>query len=219
MSEVWVAIPSANAPLCGETFAVWQARGYRTAVLVDGDTPDPANADMIVRTPDYRGYGWAVNTLCRALTDVDWVVTGGDDILPDPDHAPEDIAAECVKHFKGTFGVMQPVGDPWNDYCIKKCAGSPWMGKDFRRRINQGRGPYIEDFVHYYDDTYLRATCIRYGCYWEHPDITHTHEHWTKKKVARPAYLVKAEARVETSRLLFEKLVREGFVGTEPLPR
>jgi hypothetical protein len=217
MSEVWYAIPSANAPLCGETFAVWQARGYRTAVLVDGDTPDPANADLIVRSPDYRGYGWAVNTLCRALTDVEFVVSGGDDILPDPDHAPEDIAAECVAHFKGTLGVMQPTGDPWNDYCIRKCAGSPWLGREFRARANMGNGPYWEDYRHYYDDTELMNVAQGLRIFWQRPDLIHKHEHWTKVGIPRPVYLEKASAGHDRSKALFEARRLAGFPGSELL--
>jgi hypothetical protein len=214
VSEVWLAIPTANAPQCAVTFADWKAMGYRTACLIDGATPIPDNADLVVRTPDYGGYGWAVNLLCRVLRDVPWVVTGGDDILPDLDHAPEAIARECEEHFNGTMGVMQPTGDPWNDNCISKCAGSPWMGREFRLRANLGLGPYCEDYRQYYDDTELMNVCQRAGIFWQRPDLTHTHEHWTKKKIPRPAYLEKAAAGHDRSKALFEKRRSEGFPGS-----
>jgi hypothetical protein len=216
--DVWYAIPSANAEQCAATFAVWQARGYKTAVLVDGNRPFPDNADLIVRAPIYRGYGASVNLLCSLLPDVDWVCTGGDDILPDPDHDPKDIARQCAEHFNGTYGVMQPVGDRWLNACIEKFAGSPWMGREWRRRINQGRGPIWEEYGHFYDDCEHKAVAEREGVYWMRSDLIHLHEHWTKKNIPRPAYLVDKGAREPISRSLFEQRRSAGFPGSEPLP-
>lgn len=218
MSHVWYCIPSANAPQCTETFARWQAAGYMTAVLIDGDAPEPENADLIVRVEQYPGYGGSVNELCRRLPDVDWIITGGDDTYPDETHSPDQIAQECDAHFKGTFGVMQPTGDPWLENCIKNFCGSPWMGREFRRRANMGTGPYCAAYGHLYDDTELQNIAIRERCFWQRPDLAQIHNHWTKKGIPRPEYLLKYESNVFNSKRLFETRRAAGFPGSEFLP-
>ena len=44
-----------------------------------------------------------------------------------------------------TFGVMQPTGDRWGERngiaTIDRIAGSPWMGREFCRRMYHGSGP------------------------------------------------------------------------------
>jgi hypothetical protein len=148
--SVVYAIPVAAsvADAAGQCFEKWQHMGYRTAALIDGDAPAPPNADGIIRVDEYPGYGGSVNELCRHLTDFDWVVTGGHDTFP-ADKPAQVIAAELTAHFGGTFGVMQPTGDLFNDSCINHFCGSPWMGREFRRRANAGKGPYWPDYQHY----------------------------------------------------------------------
>jgi hypothetical protein len=95
---------------------------------------------VIISSPDgYRGYAKSVNALVSLALEnepgVEWLVTGGDDVLPDPDHSAEEIARECSLYFSdhlwtyrtfqpefdsqicasdsATFGVMQPTGDRW----------------------------------------------------------------------------------------------------------
>jgi hypothetical protein len=136
----------------------------------------------------------------------DWFVTGGDDVLPDPNHSAEEIARQCSEHFGectdisdsgsigtlikwGTFGVMQPTGhrygeDPTNPNpalrtaYIDRVAGSPWMGRSWCERINQGKGPLWPEFQHMHVDEALRAVAVKLGVYWERPDLIHFHNHW-----------------------------------------
>lgn len=218
MTDVFYAIPTANPAQCGETFARWRSLGYRTAALVDGETPEPANCDLCVRFERYGGYGWSVNRLCERLPDADWIVTGGDDTLPEPGLPPAVIAAQCAEHFRGTFGVMQPTGDPWLNHCIKHFAGSPWMGREFRRRIRLGTGPYDERYFHYFDDCALKAYATKHAGYWERPDLAQVHEHWTKRGIERPDYLKPKASREPISRMLYQRELAAGFPGSEPLP-
>lgn len=203
------AIPSANPELCTATFAQWKARGYTTAVLIDGDAQKPGNADLVFRVPVYEGYGASVNELCRHLDDADWIVTGGDDVSPAC--AAWLIAEECTAHFRGTFGVMQPGGP-------KHCCVSPWLGKEFRRRANRGAGPYWPEYFHFFDDTELKLVAEREGCFWRRNDIEQEHDHWSKRTGVRPAYLEKAAAGWKRASDLFESRRAAGFPGSEFLP-
>lgn len=218
MSEVWYAIPSANPAQCTETFARWKDRGYMTAVLVDGDAPEPGNADLVVRVESYPGYGGSVNLLCSKLPDIDWIVTGGDDQWPDTLRDAQKIAMQCTAHFNGTFGVMQPIGDPWLNNCARFFCGSPWLGREFRRRVNRGTGPYNAEYFHYYDDTELQAVATMLQCFWQRTDVTQVHNHWTKKQQPRPDYMVRHHPREQTSRVLFERRAKANFPGHELIP-
>src|SRR5258708_96797 len=92
----------------------------------------------------YPGYAQAVNGLVRGVLEWDptcnWIVTGGDDVFPDPNHTADEIAEQCRQHFAWqncrvnpegiycpperrnalnrefeTFGVMQPTGDSYGE--------------------------------------------------------------------------------------------------------
>lgn len=217
--EIWLTIPCAVPEIGSATLAKWKARGYRTAVLVDGDTPAPDNADLVHREETYRGYGWAINKLVELIPQADIYIGGGHDNDPDPDRAPQTIGAECVEKFGGLFFVMQPIGDPWMDHCVKSFCGSPWIGRDFAKRANRGRGPYWEEYVHYYDDTELQNIAIREKCFWQRPDLSQEHHHWTKlDPKIRPEHLQKHAARVASSRDLFTRRRAAGFPGSDFLP-
>ena len=215
MSDIWFATPSANVELASGTFKAWQEAGYKTAALIDPGCPEPSNVDLLVRCDHYYGYGWANNLLSSKLTDVDWIVFGGDDGLPDPNHKPQDIARECTQHFNGTFGVMQPIGEEWLNRCIATFCGSPWIGKEFRRRANQGHGPYWEAYRHYYDDTELQNRAIAFNCFWQRSDLSHYHNHWTRRLIDRPKHLIDKAALEAMSRDLFLKRCVDGFPGSE----
>src|SRR6266850_4068145 len=113
--SVWFAIASARPN--GGTVSEWKAKGYRIALFRDIGAPDIA-ADIVISNV-YEGYAKAVNALCKRILDEDplaeWIVTGGDDNSPDPNHTPDEIASQCTEHFNGTFGVMQPTGDRWGE--------------------------------------------------------------------------------------------------------
>lgn len=99
-----------------------------------------------------------------------------------------------------TFGVMQPTGDRWGENpnhpredtrsaYIDRVAGSAWLGREFCRRVNGGRGPLWsgnpqaerkidrKGYTHMFVDEELRHVAVKLGIYWERPDLTHHHAH------------------------------------------
>lgn len=220
--SVWLTIPSARPPAeVGKTLLEWYRKGYNLALWRDQqDNLSAAFKNDLERifiiVGDYPGYAQAVNLLTRAVFARDpqcnWIVAGGDDTLPDPNHTPEGIALECSIYFaaraigktpdeavniftnpelirpmmKGsTFGVMQPTGDRWGDKngaYIDRVAGSPWIGREFCKRMNQGLGPYHPGFQHMHVDECLQEVAIKLDVFWQRPDLIHKHEHWGQPK-------------------------------------
>jgi hypothetical protein len=209
----------------------------------------------------------------RRYDDADWFVTGGDDVLPDPNKSAEEIARECSEHFAQlhmdyseyeppehadtgvhpftmqarvmtgeqmqTFGVMQPTGhrygeDPTNPNpalrtaYIDRVAGSPWMGRSWCERINQGKGPLWPEFQHMHVDEALRAVAVKLGVYWERPDLIHFHNHWglphegeKHGQASRmPEHLKKwnTPEHWRESKAILDRLKSEDFKSCMPLP-
>lgn len=157
---------------------------------------------------NYRGYAAAMNFLIAHVLLVDpgcnWIVAGADDTWPDPDHNPAVIAKECSIYFAeysihrrglilpgdpdqdwrrmSTFGVMQPTGDrDFGDAAgpyVDRVASSPWIGREFARRVNKGRGVFCEEYFHMGCDEHLQEVAIKLGVFWQWPQITHMHMHW-----------------------------------------
>jgi hypothetical protein len=233
--SVWICIPSIRPG--GGTLPEWKARGYKVAVLRQGD-PFP-EADITIRTDKYLGWAESVNLTVKTVMILDkeaeWFVAGGDDTLPDPDHTPEQIAAECRAHFYGrlfptaiipdpgfaTFGVMQPTGDlkHWNS-AIDKFAGSPWMGREWCRRAFGGRGPIWPEFHHMFGDEHLQRCAEKLGVFWQRPDLTHKHMHALRPgshatRVGDPALF--GRKHWDESTALFRRLEAGGFKEAEEL--
>lgn len=228
MSSVWYAIPSKRpAAEADPVLRAWKARGYRVAVMRDrGDEPLTEPDYQFVT--EYPGYSVAVNWLVfyilQADHDAEWIVTGGDDVLPDTNHTAEEIAQECTAHFRGTFGVMQPTGDTWRGSNIEAIAGSPWMGREFCERAYRGDGPMWPEYFHMRNDDELQLVAIKLGCFWQRKDLVHEHRHWGRaepgKKIEVPAFLERANS-AENWRLMTEIFNRRkaaGFPGHEPKP-
>ncbi len=262
--SVYFAIPSARPP--EEALPVlrqWQERGYRVVIQRDigciggMDSLFSPMSDLercahwAVERP-YVGYPEAVNFLCRCIIRDDpqseWIVCGGDDTLPDPNHSAEEIAWECRHHFEGIhqargfdlgytpvhqmglYGVMQPTGDPWSDSqgrTIERIAGSPWIGREFARRMYGGRGPLCEEYYHCGEDEELMQVAIKYGVFWQRPDLVHHHQHWGRPKAgekmvhssAMPAFLAKANSGEEWQKFkrIFAERKAAGWPGSEPI--
>jgi|GEM_PF-844730 len=216
--EVWLAIPSANAENCRRNLPEWRTRGYRIAVLQDGARED-VPADEIVVVDDYPGWPGSVNVLLeRAVPrSADIIVTGGDDMLPDPDHSASDLGRAFFEHFEGTFGVMQPHGDVYKGtatYC-----GSPWLGRDWCDRMYAGRGPLCEAFTHNWADMelYWVARCL--GRLWVRDDLTQYHDHFSRRGEAAPDYWTNSATRHDQQdTLTFIARAATGFPGHEPVP-
>jgi len=227
--SVYLCIPSARPD--GGTIPKWTEAGYKTAIWRDpGAPPIEANITIVGR---YPGYSKASNALIKlALADpaCQWVVGGGDDVLPEPNKSPEQIADECYGHFvgdfsRGTFGVMQPTADrygenaigPWprGSAYIDRVCGSPWMGRAFCERINGGRGPWWEEFFHMFSDEALQNVALKLGILWQRRDLCHRHLHWGVNGDIQqmPEFLryVNTSQHWESSKAIFERLKSSGF--------
>ena len=216
--STWLAIPS-KRPLseCGPTLDLWRAQGYKIALFRDIGEDIPC--DLLI-AGKYPGYGAAINKLARAVFELDqtagWIVTGGDDTEPDPNKTSYQIAVECTTFFLGTFGVMQPIGD---GHGIDSICGSPWIGRDFCRRMYGGNGPYCEEYRHMFDDQELQHVALMLGVLWQRKDLTHKHNHWTWTTGQCPDFLKDANSRAHWDRVrdLFHRRHDQRFPGHEPI--
>ncbi len=248
--SVWFAIPSKRPPEEAEpVLKLWRDRGYHVALWRD-DASEHIEAEVMHCGP-YPGYAKAVNYLCRVILDTyphaEWIVTGGDDVEPDPNHSAETIAAQCSEMFgrlahrvivgpeltlggpMSTWGVMQPTGDRWGETdiipgktgaYIDRVCGSPWMGREFCRRMYQGQGPLFSGYFHMFEDEELQCVAQRLGVLWQRRDLTHYHRHYGREGKPRPAFLDQAASREhwKVSEDLFKIRQMAGFPGHEPIP-
>ncbi len=230
--------------------------GYKIALWFDtGAEIWPADVQM--SGAQYPGYARAVNTLIAHIMSVvdqkqeaQWFVTGGDDVWPDPKHKALEIAFTCADHFSDpirhmywneqqcednrTMGVMQPTGDRWHEGVggfqnapIDRVCGSPWMGREFCRRINQGNGPLWHEYEHMYVDEELQNVAEKYGILWQRRDLVQKHQHWGRGGTDRaivnepkiPEHLKKWNSldHWRRSKGIFEKRKLAGFPGSEPI--
>jgi hypothetical protein len=245
--SVWLCIPSARPPTEAEKcLAKWRKQGYKVALWRD-------NADGISQIGDgweilhigkYPGYAQAVNSLIATVMDnhpdAEWFVTGGDDVEPDMHHTAEEIAAQCREYFGSvprltnlamqagesfeTFGVMQPTGDRFAGGSIYRICGSPWMGREFCKRINRGKGPLWPEYTHMFVDEELQNVAIKYGILWQRRDLIHLHHHFTRHgsiavSTPPPEHLVKWNTREhwDASKAIFTARKAAGFPGSGPL--
>jgi len=223
--SVWYVVPSATDKFEATSLPLWQSRGYRVAVFRNaGASPFP-KADMVVMGK-YYGYTRATNDLCRAVfetdTRADVVIAGGDDIDPDPHATPDQVVEQFKEHFGGTFGVMQPTGDRWmidesGKAASERICGSPWLGKDFIRRMYQGKGAFCEAYFHFFCDEELWHIATKLEVLWQRRDLTHHHHHWSREGRPRPKYLHPARLNWDDARVLFNRRREAGFPGHEPL--
>lgn len=274
MSNVWYAIPSARPD--GGTIPQWVDMGYKIAVYLDKCPPigtvcrgerTVSSGPCSVTIRDFRsipydhlnypldgkypGYAKAVNNLVREILMTDpqaeWIVTGGDDVSPDPNHTPEEIARQCSWYFSlegykegephipaATFGVMQPTGDRWGENepwaraqypdapaYIDRICGSPWMGREFCRRMYGGKGPLFEGYRHMRVDEELQEVAKKLGVLWQRRDLIQYHAHAQREEGGEiPAFLreVYGPAHWEESTKMFESRKAAGFPGYEPIP-
>ena len=247
--STWLTIPSKrSAAEVNRTLALWRHQGYRIAIWRDpGD--EPVECDLMIQRA-YPGYAQAVNELAFAVLEADpscdWIVAGGDDTEPDPNHTADEIARECSEHFVRcnvdflkteeeqplksvkTFGVMQPTGDRFASGSIDRIAGSPWLGREWCLRANQGQGPFWPEFVHMYGDECLMRTAEILGAYWRRPDLIHFHNHFMRASDAIdspaiqkpiPAHLVEwnSAPHWNAMKAIFKGLEAQNFEPCMPL--
>jgi hypothetical protein len=226
MTQPIFAVPTANPEKCSATFKKWQEMGYLTAALVDGNTPFPRHMTFGLRAQIYKGWPTAVNALLKDLmlnTGAEWFIAAGDDMAPDPNLRGEVIAAQCTEHFKGTLGVMQPTGDPWMVDASGRCAaericGSPWLGREFIRRWNNGKGPFSEEYFHCYADEQLHDETLPNGFLWQRKDLSHWHHHPNRTGEKPPGYMQVANNHFRSDQAAFRRWQAAGSKMPPLLP-
>jgi len=221
--SVWYAIPSIRPEAeAMEVLSRWQAIGYKVALQRD-EGEFMSQVDFCLERP-YNGYACAVNRLVKTILhgdpDCQWVVTGGDDVHPDPDHSPEEIAAECTEHFKGTLGVMQPTGDRYmvdreGRGAAERVCISPWMGRAFCERVNGGTGPLWHEYVHEFVDAELHDVAKGLGILWHRSDLSQHHKWWGREGQEQPEHLKHLAAQWDTVKAIYEGRKAAGFPGSE----
>lgn len=205
-SRVWFAIPVAQACVkeAQLTFEEWNALGYNCIALVDGPC-HPYNC-VCREVTTYMGWAWATNLLAEFLgSQFDWLVAGGHDVFPHPDLKAVEIAAQCLDHFKGTYGVMQPCGDAYGALADRSACVSAWIGRDFCEK----HGPFHEGYFHFWADTELKHVATKAvtsngasGLWWR-DDLAQYHDHHLRRPGARPEHLKEANARAKDDEALF----------------
>jgi len=150
-----------------------------------------------------------------------------------------------------SFGVMQPTGDRWGETTCPVCrglggplesiqcvsckgtmrqatidriAGSPWMGREFCRRMYHGSGPMYNGYHHNFADEELQNVAIKLGVFWQRRDLMQEHRHWARPRGDWADCPEWARAindpRLsdwDKSKALFAARKAAGFPGHEPL--
>jgi hypothetical protein len=215
--EVWFAIPSASPDKCRAVLPIWKKMGYRIAVLQGPNRAD-IPADICVWTDSYVGWAHSVNFLCKEVVPASCqiVVTGGDDMLPDPNHTADELAEQFLNRFPNTFGVMQPHGDEY--LASRRYCGSPFLGRAWIDTMYAGAGPFFGNYFHNWADNELYWVARGLGALWERPDLSHFHDHFTRSGRTQPTYWKNIENRDLDDCLLYYSRAMTGFAGHEPLP-
>lgn len=233
------AIPSANPALCRLNVIQWVRKGYSVHILVDNLTDEwqdvcreliaarPVGRDQCQRISvmslatfrfvAYPGYYVTVNTLSKtallADPDLKVVVTGGDDMLPDPALTADEAQDLYLKHYPRTDGVMQPVGDDMDG--TDRICGSPWLGREWCLRGYNGRGAFWPEYHSFYGDEELLNVAKLQGRLTQEPAMNQRHEHWSRADSAnhmkKQPYHDRNQERWEKDKAIFTKRQADGF--------
>jgi hypothetical protein len=216
--RIWYAIPSINAERCTKAFDKWHEMGYLTCVLLDKGAEQPKNADMILYTPNhYEGYYKSFIHMARTIgRDADIMITGGDDIYPDPDHKAQDIGQECLAKYKDGFFVMQPTGDAMSG--VDRICASPWFGRGWLDRAYQGKFPVWHEYIAFFGDQELKEISEKLRVLWQRSDLCQYHDHWSR--VGGPAktdYQKKNDSHWNHDETIYKKRKMAKFPQMWPL--
>lgn len=205
------------------TAAVWKAKGYGVAALVDGPRDEidvPQGCDLVVQVDQYKGFASSINTLCAELQkrvgDVDWVVVGNADIYPHEGLTAEQIAAQCKEHFDGTLGVMQPAGQHFGALAAKTACTCAWIGLEWRQTFYGGKGPFHPEYFHYYEDAEIMHVASLTKTLWWRTDLTQHHDHYLLHTKTTPPHLEKTKPHAVISKNLFMRRKAQLFPGAIP---
>lgn len=221
--NVYACFPSAKvekAKLCRDN---WRRMGYKIGIYFDKGA-EQCEADLVL-SGKYQGYPLAANKLAQyavLVKDADIVVLLGDDMTPDPNLTAEQIGKEFMEHFSDGFGVMQPTGDLQGIDDSGRCAaaricGSGWYGRAWIERAYQGMGPVWSNYYHYYYDEEVQIVAQRLGVYWQRPDLTQQHYHWSWGHTRRETYHEQAQTHWAKDQAMFGLRNSQGFPFSEPL--
>lgn len=237
--SVWLCCPSAR-PVAevNARMIKWRERGYKIALWRDREDATASDFSLI---GEYPGIAQAHNALIEAVfkdEECDWVVAGADDTDPDMGHTAEEIARQSSDYFAGhyrgepdgpcadnaTFGVMQPTGDRWGEdelhlgkrgsAYIDRICGSPWIGREFARRVNGGKGPFWPEYSHMFADQTMQETAQRLGVLWQRRDLIHYHDHCRRDgRHVTPRFMEEAYSAKHwnDSKAIFERLKAQDF--------
>jgi hypothetical protein len=189
-------------------------------LAVEGVFPD-VGADLVQRSDSYPGYSVASNTLAVAAVaaGADVVVFGGDDMDPEPSLTAQEIAAQYLEHFGGSFGVMQPTGDRPETFGTDRICGSPWLGRDWVLRAYGGLGAVWPGYHQFFMDEELQNVAKKLGVLWQRPDLTQEHHHWLRYGLStKTAYQVSNDRWWTPDETMFKARKAAGFPGSDPLP-
>src|SRR5512146_335550 len=198
MSAVCYAIPIA-ADFLDQGAAVlrqWKQMGYAVAYFTNGERNAPLEGledAFHFHRMEWHGWGWACNEMAERLyPHFEWLVFGGHDITPDPHRQADVIASECKAHWQdSTYGVMQPCGDDWGAHKARIAVTSPWVGREWWQKTKRlGRGPFWEEYGHYYVDAELCEIAGAAKRLWWRPDLTQVHNHYARQGEPVPPHLV-----------------------------
>ncbi len=217
MTRCAYLIPTANPPLATECFAAWRAMGWDTFALVNGEHFHASipSATGILRREMYDGWGESFNSMARVLDGrYDWLATGGDDCWPDVKNDATTIGNELTEHFGGTFGVAQATGDAWawdKNGTTSPIAFAPFIGAEFARRWNGGKGAFWPGYFQWFADNELHDTAKRAGLLLTRDDWTVDHRHVAKAGKPSPSYKVDKHPRWAADADLFRVRKAAGF--------
>lgn len=225
---VWMATASARPVAeAKECFDSWKAIGCKTAATRKECDGDQIGLDLTICLPEYRGMYRHDNLLAKAIMVADpnftIMVTGGDDIMADPNFPAAQLEAEFIEHFGGTLGVMQPTGLAWDTEVIdgretqERIAWGPWIGREWCERAYMGKGAYWDEPWHFFGDELLQITAERFGLFWQRRDIMQ--EHRQARGPATPDFRVRANRWWDTDKALFERVRHPDWPGAQLLPR
>lgn len=107
---------------------------------------------------------------------------------------------------------------------IDRIAGSPWMGREFCRRMYHGSGPMYNGYHHNFADEELQQVARKLGVFWQRRDLVQEHRHWARprgdwKDAPEWAHAINnpAQSDWDKSKALFAARKAAGFPGHEPL--
>jgi hypothetical protein len=192
----------------------------------DDTLPDPSKradeiSDECIR--HFRPNGWRYPSTFGVMqpTGDRW----GEGLYPNAhafEEGPPANPNRCKRCNQPSGGVNHCVGAN-----IDRVAGSPWLGREWCLRANQGKGPLWPYFFHGYADETLQCVAQKLGVFWQRPDLTHLHQHWARPKPGQrigqvtdmPEFAKQANSPEEEkrSKTEFERLRAGGFAECLPL--